>query len=61
MEKAELIYGGKTIGLPVVTGTEGEKAIDISRLRQESGLITLDVGYQNTGSCMSEITFIDGD
>ncbi len=61
MDKAELIYGDKTIGLPVVTGTEGEKAVDISRLRRESGLITLDVGYQNTGSCMSAITFIDGD
>ena len=47
--------------MTVLEGTEGEKGIDISKLRQETGLITLDLGYQNTGSCMSSITFIDGD
>ena len=61
MEKAILTYNGLTHEMPIVEGTEGERAIDISRLRQETDLITLDVGYQNTGSCMSAITFIDGD
>ena len=61
MEKAKLTYNGMTHEMPVLEGTEGEKGIDISKLRQETNLITLDVGYQNTGSCMSSITFIDGD
>ena len=56
-----LIHGDKTVELPLVTGTEGEKAIDISRLRAETGLITLDSGYANTGSCTSAITFMDGE
>ena len=60
-EYAELTYKGKQYKLPVVTGTEGEKAIDISKLRQETGFITLDVGYGNTGSCRSSITFMDGE
>jgi citrate synthase len=60
-ETAQLRIGDKTIELPIVTGTEGEKAIDISTLRKETGAITLDPGYANTGSCMSAITFIDGD
>ncbi len=57
----ELKYGGKTYHLPLITGTEGEKAIDISRLRSETGLITLDPGYANTGSCISRITYMDGE
>ncbi|HQL00715.1 MAG TPA: citrate/2-methylcitrate synthase, partial [Smithellaceae bacterium] len=61
MEHAILTYQGKTLELPIVEGSEEEKAIDISSLRQATGLITLDVGYQNTGSCTSSITFIDGD
>ena len=61
MEKAKLTYNGMTYEMPIIEGTEGEKGIDISKLRQETSLITLDVGYQNTGSCMSSITFIDGD
>ncbi|MCY4381178.1 MAG: citrate synthase [Proteobacteria bacterium] len=52
---------GQTYELPVITGAENEKAIDISRLRQETGYITLDSGYGNTGSTESEITFIDGE
>ena len=60
-EYAKLIYGDKEYRLPLVVGTEGEKAIDISRLRQETGLITLDTGYANTGSCTSSITFMDGE
>jgi citrate synthase len=60
MKNADLILDGKTYKLPCVEGTEGEKAVDISALRKNSGYITLDSGYQNTGSCTSNITFIDG-
>ena len=60
-ETATLTYRGKVYELPVVKGTEGEMGIDISRLRQQSGLITLDTGYANTGSCTSTITFMDGE
>ncbi len=60
-ETAELRIGDKTIQLPIVTGSEGEKAIDISKLRSETGYITLDPGYANSGSCQSDITFIDGE
>jgi citrate synthase len=60
-EKAILKYGGKEIELPVVTGSEGEKGVDISALRKETGLVTLDNGYLNTGSCTSAITFLDGE
>jgi len=56
-----LTYEGKEIQLPLITGSEGESAIDISRLRAETGLITMDPGYANTGSCLSEITFMDGE
>ncbi len=58
---ARLILEGTEYSLPVVVGSEGEKAIDISQLRSRSGYITLDPGYGNTGACESEITFIDGD
>jgi len=57
----KLEFEGKIYEFPVITGTEGEKAIDISRLRQDTGLITLDPGYANTGSCTSAITFMDGE
>jgi len=60
-EFVKLIYGDKEYRLPLIVGTEGETAIDISKLRQETGLITLDTGYANTGSCMSEITLMDGE
>jgi citrate synthase len=60
-EFATLTFNGKEILLPVVTGSEGEKAIDISTLRAETGFITLDPGYANTGSCLSAITFMDGE
>jgi len=60
-QNAELRLGDKTIELPVVVGSEGEHAIDITRLRAETGYITLDPGYANTGSCQSAITFIDGE
>jgi citrate synthase len=58
---AELTYGDRTVELPVVEGTEGERGADISRLRSETGLITLDPGYGNTGSTRSAITFVDGE
>jgi citrate synthase len=60
-EFAELKIGNKTIQLPILVGTEGERAIDIQKLRDETGYITLDPGYANTGSCRSAITFIDGE
>ncbi|MEE2678227.1 MAG: citrate synthase [Myxococcota bacterium] len=60
-DSAQLCVDGKTFELPLVEGTEGERAIDIRKLRGETGLITLDAGYANTGSCRSAITFIDGD
>jgi citrate synthase len=58
---AKLELDGKVYELPVVTGTENEMAIDISNLRNLTGYITLDDGYSNTGSCVSKITFIDGE
>lgn len=61
MNKGQLNLEGKTFDLPIIVGTENEKAIDIKKLRAESGYITLDSGYGNTGSCESKITFIDGD
>ena len=56
-----LNYEGKTFKLPLIVGTEGEQAIDITRLRAETGLITLDPGFANTGSCKSNITYMDGE
>jgi citrate synthase len=60
-ETATLTFRGKTYELPVVVGTEGETAVDISALRSQSGVITLDPGYGNTGACTSFITFVDGE
>jgi citrate synthase len=60
-ETVTLMIDGKTHTLPVVQGTEGERAIDISKLRAQTGLISLDPGYGNTGSCESAITFINGE
>jgi len=59
--QAKLEVDGKSYELPVVVGTEGEKAVDISALRAQSGYITLDEAYGNTGACLSKITFIDGE
>ncbi|MBK8482515.1 MAG: citrate synthase [Proteobacteria bacterium] len=61
MSTAKLIYDGKEIELQVIEGTEQERAIDIRNLRRDTGLVTLDPGYGNTGSCVSAITFIDGE
>ena len=60
-KKAYLEYNGKKIALPVVIGTENELGIDISKLRSETGLITLDKGFKNTGSTTSNITYLDGE
>ncbi len=60
-EHVKIVLDGDTYELPVIVGTEGEKAIDIGQLRQMTGLITLDPGYANTGSCKSAITFMDGE
>jgi citrate synthase len=58
---ATLRYNGQSYELPVVVGTQNETAVDISKLRAQSGLITLDSGYGNTGSCSSSITYVDGE
>lgn len=60
-EVAEVRIGDQVFTLPIIEGTEGERAIDIRKLRSETGLVTLDTGYMNTGSCTSEITFLDGE
>jgi citrate synthase len=60
-DHADLIYQGTTYTFPVVTGTEGEQAIDISTLRRETGLVTYDNSYLNTAACHSAITYIDGE
>ncbi len=60
-ENAKLILNGKTYELPVIIGSEGERAIDISKLRQDTGHITIDTGFANTGSCLSSITYMDGE
>ncbi len=60
-QTAKLNLGDKSIDLPVVVGTENEHAVDISKLRGETGYITLDNGFGNTGACKSSITYIDGE
>ncbi|OEU60115.1 MAG: citrate (Si)-synthase [Desulfobacterales bacterium PC51MH44] len=60
-ENIKIEFEGKAYEFPLVVGSEGEKAIDITKLRQTTGLITLDPGYANTGSCASSITFMNGE
>lgn len=60
-ETATLTFRGKSYEFPVHVGTEGEMGIDIAALRAQSGLITLDQGFANTGACKSAITFVDGE
>src|SRR5699024_2128340 len=60
-EKATLNIEGSSYELPIVVGTEDEKGFDISRLRADTGYITLDNGFKNTGSTQSAITFLDGE
>jgi len=58
---AKLIIDGKEHLLPIIKGTQGERAVDITGLREQAGLITLDASLGNTGSCLSRITYIDGE
>src|SRR5687767_15951503 len=58
---AELIIDGKSYTLPVIVGSEGEVGVDISDLLEKAKVITLDLGYKNTGATKSGITFLDGD
>ena len=60
-DSAKLSYKGQEFEFPVIIGTENEPAIDIAKLRSETGLITLDSGFKNTGSTTSSITFLDGE
>ena len=60
-ETARLNFEGSELEMPVIRGTEGEAAVDISKLRAETGLVTMDIGYGNTGSCTSAITYLDGE
>ena len=60
-KSAKIEYKGKTYTFPVITGSENEEAIDIKNLRSEAGLITYDPGYKNTGHCISDITYLDGE
>ncbi|MCY4644644.1 MAG: citrate synthase [Bacteriovoracales bacterium] len=60
-DKAKIVVGDQTYEVDIVTGTEGEKALDIGSLRGRSGLVTLDNGFGNTGSCRSSVTFLNGE
>ena len=60
-DKATIEYQDKKIEVDAIVGSEGEIGIDITQLRAKTGMITLDPGYGNTGSCTSDITFIDGE
>ena len=60
-DKVTITWGGKSVDLPVIKGAEGEIGLDIAKLRAATGLVTLDPGFMNTGSCQSSVTFIDGD
>jgi citrate synthase len=59
--KVILNYDGKSFEYPIVESTIGDRGIDISKLRDQTGLITLDLGYKNTGATLSDITYLDGD
>ena len=61
MSSVKIQLDGKAVELPIIEGSEGEKAVDVTHLRKETGYITYDPGYVNTGSCSSDITFIDGE
>ena len=61
MKKTQIIIDNNTFELPIVEGSENEKGIDINTLRRDTSYITLDPSYANTGSCISQITYIDGE
>ena len=60
-KEAEIKIGGTSYQLPIIEGSEQEEAIDIAKLRAQSGIITIDPGFKNTGSTKSAITFLDGE
>ncbi len=60
-ESVQLIYNNETFEFPLVEGTENEKGIDIKTLRAQTGLVTLDPGFKNSGSCKSEVTYLNGE
>lgn len=60
-ENVKLTYNNKTFEFPLVKGSQDEYGVDITKLRAQTGLITLDPGFKNTGSCQSDITFLDGE
>jgi citrate synthase len=60
-ETATLAVDGRTVELPLIRGTDGDAGVDIGQLRAQAGVVTLDNGYGNTGSCASAITYLDGD
>ena len=60
-KSAKIEYNGKSYDFPIITGSENEEAIDINKLRAEMGLITYDPGHKNTGHCISNITYLDGE
>ena len=61
MKKAKLTFENKIVELDVIIGSENEIGIDISKLKNASGMITLDPGFKNTGSCESKVTYLDGE
>ncbi len=60
-DNVKIVYEGKEFSYPIVESSIGDRGIDISKLRSDTGLITLDIGYKNTGSTLSAITYLDGD
>ena len=60
-ENVKLTYNNKIFEFPLVKGSQDEYGVDITKLRAQTGLITLDPGFKNTGSCRSDITFLDGE
>jgi len=61
MDEIKIKINDKQVSFPIIKGTENEHGINITQLRKETGFITLDPGYANTGACISNITFIDGE
>ena len=59
-DNVKINIDGKILECPIIVGTEGEKAFDIAKLRTQTGFITMDQGFGNTGSCKSAITYLDG-
>ena len=60
-DNVQINIDGKTLECPIIVGTEGDKAFDIAKLRAQTGYITMDPGFGNTGSCKSAITYLDGE